>query len=244
MKHTSAELKEMARNALTGKWGIVIGITVLEILFNLLLTAVTIPFSSAYTPLGVIIYLLATLIVGLISGLFSAGSTFFFLNICRGREYRLSNLFAAFKMHPDRFLIVSMILTAVQMVFEIPGLILTYTGSSLNSYFILLISSLCSIAGSIASLILSLFFMLSTYLLLDDPDLGAVASMKLSAKMMRGNKGRYFYISLSFIGWFILGMLSCGIGYLWVVPYISMTYACFYIDVLHQQDPADPPQSW
>lgn len=239
MKHSSAELKQMARNSLTGKWGIVIGLTLLEILFTIILSAIAIPFSNGYTPLNIIIYVLVVLITSLITGLFSAGSAFFFLNLSRGREYKISDLFAAFKMHPDRFLIVSLILTAAQLIFTVPPLFLPTAGSMEDAYFVLMISSLCSLLGSIVALILSLFFGMSTYLLLDFPEMGAIESMKLSAKLMRGNKGHYFYISLSFLGWFLLGLLSCGIGYLWVLPYASMTFTYFYTDVLTQLDPAD-----
>lgn len=236
MKHSSAELKQMARNNLSGKWGIAVGFTVLELLLTIVLSIITVPFSSTYTQAGIIIYFVISLIVGLLIGLLSAGSCYFYLNICRGREYGLGDLFAAFKMHPDRFLIVSLILTGIQYIFEIPVLILSFTVTDENFLYFTIISSICTIAASIVSIILSLHFALSTYLLLDFPEMGAVASLKLSAKLMRGNKGRYFYISLSFLGWILLAALSCGIGLLWVAPYSSMTFTYFYTDVLEQLD--------
>ena len=243
MKHSSAELKEMARNNLAGKWGIAVGFSVLEILILILLSCATVPLARAYTPFGIIIYLIASLIVGLIGSLFSAGSAYFFLNICRGREYRISDLFAAFKMHPDRFLIVALILTLIETVFQFPSLMLSFSSTTENFSYSIIISSLCTLVGSVVSLILSLFFALSTYLLLDFTEMGAIASMKLSARLMRGNKGRYFYINLSFLGWIFLGSLSFGIGLLWIQPYINMTMAYFYTDVLHQLDRRDPEMS-
>ena len=48
---------------------------------------------------------------------------------------------------------------------------------------------------------------------------------------MAGNKGRYFYIKLSFIGWDILASLSFYLGYLWLRPYASQTMVAFYLDV-------------
>ena len=56
-----------------------------------------------------------------------------------------------------------------------------------------------SMIVSLVGLILSLFFGLSNYLLLDNPQMGAIESMKISCRLMKGNKGRYFYISLSFL---------------------------------------------
>ena len=37
---------------------------------------------------------------------------------------------------------------------------------------------------------------------------------------MRGKKGKFFYLQLSFIGIYLLGAIACGIGLLWVIPYI------------------------
>lgn len=236
MKHSSAELKQMARDNLAGKWGIAVGFTVLEILLTIALSIITTPFSVNSTPIGLAIYLLVSLILGLLIGLISAGSCYFYLNICRGREYGIGDLFAAFKMHPDRFLIVSLILTGVQYIFEIPVLIASFTVTNENMLYFNIINLICTIAACIVSIILSLHFALSTYLLLDFPEMGAIASMKLSTKLMRGNKGRYFYLCFSFLGWTLLAVLSCGIGLLWVYPYSSMTYTYFYTDVLEQLD--------
>jgi hypothetical protein len=45
---------------------------------------------------------------------------------------------------------------------------------------------------------------------------------------MYGNKWKLFCLELSFIGWFILGLLTAGIGMLWVMPYITTATAGFY----------------
>ena len=55
--------------------------------------------------------------------------------------------------------------------------------------------------------------------------------MGLSIKMMKGNKWKFFVIELSFIGWAILSALTFGIGFLWLIPYISLTQANFYRDL-------------
>jgi len=57
-----------------------------------------------------------------------------------------------------------------------------------------------------------------------------------SARLMKGNKGRIFYIILSFIGWMCLGMLSFGSGLLWVIPYMQQTLIQFYLDVKGELD--------
>ena len=49
-----------------------------------------------------------------------------------------------------------------------------------------------------------------------------------SRQIMNGNKWRLFCLDFSFIGWHILCVLSLGVGYIWLVPYIQASYAEFY----------------
>ena len=88
-------------------------------------------------------------------------------------------------------------------------------------------------------------YALTPYLLVDCPDLSPLQCIKLSDKMMKGHKFDLFYLFLSFIGWGLLGILTLGIGYLWLTPYMSTTMASFYQDVKAQYlaglDSADTP---
>lgn len=53
-----------------------------------------------------------------------------------------------------------------------------------------------------------------------------------SRQLMNGNKWRYFVLQLSFIGWFLLGAITLGIGYIWIYPYYKLTMANFYQDLV------------
>ena len=59
-----------------------------------------------------------------------------------------------------------------------------------------------------------------------------------SRKMMDGHKWRLFCLDFSFIGWLILGSLCCGIGVLWVYPYMQAARANFYDDLKAHYEPA------
>ena len=65
------------------------------------------------------------------------------------------------------------------------------------------------------------------FLLLDRQDLSSMGCIKESARLMKGHKGRLFYILLSFLGMDILVLLSLGSGSLW-------TYTLFYLDITGQ----------
>ncbi|MDH6603526.1 putative membrane protein [Bacilli bacterium PM5-9] len=49
-----------------------------------------------------------------------------------------------------------------------------------------------------------------------------------SRKMMDGYKMNYFLLILSFIGWMILGIVTLGIAFLWIEPYMNMTTVAYY----------------
>jgi uncharacterized membrane protein len=49
-----------------------------------------------------------------------------------------------------------------------------------------------------------------------------------SKEMMNGHKGELFWLSLTFIGWVLLSVLTLGIGTLFLNPYMNASYAAFY----------------
>lgn len=74
-------------------------------------------------------------------------------------------------------------------------------------------------------------YALTPYILVDYPELSANEAINLSKNMMKGHKFDYFCLGLSFIGWGLLAVLTCGIGFIWFMPYYYTTMAEFYQDV-------------
>ena len=83
----------------------------------------------------------------------------------------------------------------------------------------------------VVSVVISLFFRQAVYILVEDRDKKVFSSLAESVRLMRGNKGRYFYLSLSFIGIYLLSFCTLGLGYLWAMPYMYCTYIYFYLDI-------------
>lgn len=67
------------------------------------------------------------------------------------------------------------------------------------------------------------------YILADNPNIGYKRAIELSNNMTDGNKFSMFVLDLSFIGWYILGMLAFFIGTLFVMPYQFATEAELYL---------------
>ena len=87
-----------------------------------------------------------------------------------------------------------------------------------------------------AAIVLSLFWGLALYVMIDCPDLGTFACLKASAKLTKRRRWKLFCFHLSFIGWHILGQLSFGIGTLWIMPYIECSTFGFYQDLKAEKE--------
>lgn len=73
-------------------------------------------------------------------------------------------------------------------------------------------------------------YALTPYILLDEPELTARQAITRSCEIMQGRRWKLFCLYLSFIGWGILSILTFGIGFLWLVPYMNASVAAFYED--------------
>ena len=100
----------------------------------------------------------------------------------------------------------------------------TFVANLLTWIFTFLWSLLLIIPGIIKTYAYSM----TNYILVDDPNIEANAAITKSRKMMKGHKGKLFLLDLSFIGWYLLGLLCLGIGVFWVAPYHEVAKAHFY----------------
>ena len=164
------------------------------------------------------------------------------LHMTRRQTYGLSDLFYTFRAHPDRFIIVSVIQIGISMILQIPAYIflLLYPGDTIKRVLLYL---LILLAGSIVSFIILLGFTLADLLLIDNENLGAIDAIRQSWAMMHGNKGRFFYLQISFFGLALLCILTLGIGILWLYPYMMTTESFFYLDLTGEIDQPHYDQS-
>ena len=72
---------------------------------------------------------------------------------------------------------------------------------------------------------------MTPYILDENPELGASEAIHRSRMMMKTHKFDLFWLYLSFIGWWLLCILTCGIGFLWLEPYFQTAKAAFYEEV-------------
>ena len=100
----------------------------------------------------------------------------------------------------------------------------SYGRNVLTMFLMKLYVALWSLLLVIPGIVKAYSYMLVPYILADNPDIPRGEALRLSEKLMIGNKMGAFLLDLSFIGWHILSALTCGIlGVLYVNPYIEAT---------------------
>lgn len=140
----------------------------------------------------------------LVSAAFTLGGTFVFLKIAKGETVSVGNIFYGFE---DLW-------TAIKAQF--------FMGLFILLWYLLLI-----IPGIIKTYAYSMTF----YILAENKGMPVLEAITLSRKMMDGHKMDLFLLFLSFIGWFILVLITFGIAGIWVYPYLNATLTNFYLSV-------------
>ena len=80
----------------------------------------------------------------------------------------------------------------------------------------------------IPGIIKSYQYYMIPYILAENPGMDSERAFEISKEMTDGEKFDIFWLGLSFFGWILLGTLACGIGVLFVEPYIQATFAELY----------------
>ncbi len=80
----------------------------------------------------------------------------------------------------------------------------------------------------IPGIIIGLMYSQVFFILADDPDIGVIEAFNLSEKMMRNHKWQLFMLNLEAILFFIAGVFTLFIWWVWLLPRYSIAYAGFY----------------
>ena len=106
----------------------------------------------------------------------------------------------------------------------------TAVGILLATVYIVLWCCLFVIPG----IIMSFAYAMVPYILIDRPDLSISQAVRESRLMMRGHKWDLFILSLSFLGWILLSIITFGLGFLFLLPYMQGAVASFYESIKPQ----------
>lgn len=234
MSKPCRELKRIARENLTGHYGIPMG----GLLTTACISLVAIlPFSllqqEKQSLLQTVIFYIAFFLVGLMTSVLSVGMMKLHLSMARKQPYQIRMIFYCFKNHPDRYILTTLLLIAATLGALLPAIAATvFFMITKISAVTVTILVLCALVSFVFVIFITLQFALSFFLMLDHNEMNAFQALHSSRELTKGHRGQLLYIFLSFIGLHLLSLLSFGIGCLWVAPYQSQTFAGFYLDVI------------
>lgn len=98
-----------------------------------------------------------------------------------------------------------------------------------NMFLMNVFTALWSLLFVIPGIVKSYEYRMIPYLLGEHPEMSTKELFDASRQMMRGQKWSAFVLDISFVGWNILGLMTCGILFIfWVYPYIWLTNAALY----------------
>ncbi len=147
------------------------------------------------------------LVYSLFSSILQVGYTSTCLKVARGYDVKFSDLFDGFG-YGFKIIILQLLMS--------------------------LMVSLGMIFFFIPGIILSLAYSQAFYILIDEPEISVIESLRRSRKLMKGNKMEYFIFNLSYIGWYLLSSFFI-LGDLWVQPYVGVGTALYYDHITGRQ---------
>lgn len=108
----------------------------------------------------------------------------------------------------------------------------SYMGPAiLLNIMIAVFTCLWSLLFVIPGIIKGISYSMAYFVLADNPELSANEALDESKRITSGHIGDLFVLYLSFIPWFLLGAITCGLALIYVVPYVQATMANYYLEL-------------
>jgi uncharacterized membrane protein len=155
------------------------------------------------------------ILVWLFSMVMAVGFANYALRLARREETGMGSLFASFA-YAGRSLGMTLLTALFTFLWSLIGFLIwaillgvaAAVGSTAVAVTVGVVGYLLALAWAV---IVSLRYVMAPFVLVDRPEVGAMESIRRSVRMMRGFKGKYFVLQLSFIGWEILVGLIAGV---------------------------------
>ncbi len=90
---------------------------------------------------------------------------------------------------------------------------------------------LWSLLFIIPGIIKAFSYSMTAFIITENPTIDPMEAIAKSQEMMRGHKFELFMLHLSFIGWYLLAIITFGLALFFVIPYVQTTVANFYVEL-------------
>ncbi len=225
-------LKKQARCALVGRHaslaGVTILITVLNLALNMLASSAAPGGSSVFS---ILLSLLAGVLIDIVYYILLSGVFKIYLNLCRDNPYKWSDMFNAFKEHPEPVAIFAIVEYFLRFTLSQTLSLLTvsvFTLSLGGSVSLVVGSSVMALVVIVLYVYLQISLSMVLFVHADEPWLSFGELIHRGWNLMKGKRRGYLYMQLSFLGMYALEVCSLGIGTFFVQPYIRTTEGLFY----------------
>ncbi len=108
----------------------------------------------------------------------------------------------------------------------------SFNDTYLKKLVVMLLKNVILLLLSLLFIVPGVIFYYSSYfseqIMNDNPNLKPTEAIKLSKKMIKGNRTELFTLELSFIPWYLLMAVTLGLASIYVIPYVYTTRALYY----------------
>lgn len=225
-----AEIKANARGRLLGHYSQVVFITLSYFIFILFLQACAEMFSRDTSVLAFTIGIIASFVISAINLKYKISMQGYFLRLASGKAPNQSNVFSNFIQDGGAKSGLALYIALFQQICYFPAYVVTFIFDSDNQlHYILLAAAL--LLALILCLIIDIRLMPAAYLVNDVADISSITSMLTALWLTKKNFFKILLLRLYFIPLYILGIFSCGIGLLYVYPYMLTAEASMYLSL-------------
>ena len=222
-----------ARGQLIGKFGPVIGALVTINVISVLASYIPL-LVSKNTDFSFYLSTAVTLIISLFLGVFYYALSKMYLKIARGNEaVTIGDIFRFRDVNIDKILIIRAFPIVVEIIFSIVAYNLRkalWGSVSIIGWIYLL-----TLAQSLIIFLLDFFLLFANFILADNPEMPVGDIIRKSSELLNGKRLKYLLMALFFFVLNLAGALACGIGVLWVTPFVGVTKANFYLDEIGEE---------
>lgn len=230
-----AELKNSAKIKLEGYFGLAISAILLVQCINYIVTSLVTGLVPGMDIPSIVLSFLLSAVVSVLLGIFNTGLSFFFLSLACGKPCVSSTVFYGFMAQPEKSVKISLVHSVVNLVCLTPFQFFSMLLIQTRNTTYLLPALITIVVGLLIYVPVSLLISQTYFIIVDFPKYSAKEVLRTSCRIMKQHMWKLFYLELSFLPLMLLCVLTCGIGLIWLLPYMQMTYACFYLDIMNPE---------
>lgn len=204
-----SEVKKDAKRKLNAYWNIPVVVTIAVFLIEAIVSGI---FRNAS-----LYYVISTLVTAF-TGVFT---TMLFLRIAKNDN--LEKVTFSWMNIPSEKLIKCVVYSLIMAL-----------GTTLIQYVGEWVGPLAGFLLAIFVAVLEVYLSFSVLIILDT-DVPILNAIKASMDLIEGRFWDVVIFSLSFIPWFLLGVVTFGIGLIWIFPYFGISFANYYLELKYNK---------